>query len=164
MQGFGGVLAVAQRELVERKRWLTREQFVELLSLAQVLPGPNIVNLSMMIGDRWFGVRGAMSALAGMLLMPLGVVLVLALLYGHYEQHPAVSGALHGMGVAAAGLVFGTALKLLPTLRTNPLGPVTSVGFALATTLAMTLLHWPLLWVIAGLGSGAIALAWRRLS
>jgi chromate transporter len=164
LQGFGGVLAVAQRELVERKRWLTREQFVELLSVAQVLPGPNIVNLSMMIGDRWFGVRGAMSALAGMLLMPLGVVLVLASLYGRYEQHPAVSGALHGMGVAAAGLVFATALKLLPTLRTNRLGLGTSLGLATATTLAVTLLQWPLLWVILGLGSGAIALAWRRLS
>ena len=128
MQGFGGVLAVAQRELVERKRWLTREQFVEMLSVAQVLPGPNIVNLSMMIGDRWFGVRGAMSALAGMLLMPLGVVLVLASLYGRYEQHPAVSGALHGMGVAAAGLVFATALKLLPTLRTNRLGSAPAWG------------------------------------
>lgn len=158
------MLAVAQRELVERKRWLTREQFVDWLSLAQVLPGPNIVNLSMMIGDRWFGVRGAMSALAGMLLMPLVVVLVLASLYSHYEHHPVVSGALHGMGVAAAGLVFGTALKLLPTLRTNPLGTGTSVGLAIATTLAVTLLQWPLLWVIAGFGSGAFALAWRRLS
>jgi chromate transporter len=157
------VLAVAQQELVERKRWLTREQFIELLAVAQVLPGPNIVNLSMMIGDRWFGVRGAMSALAGMLVMPLVVVLVLASLYGRYDSIPAVSGALRGMGVVAAGLVFATALKLLPTLRSNPLGVVTGLGFAVATMLAVTLLHWPLLWVIAGLGSLAIALAWRRL-
>ncbi len=154
---------MAQQELVERKRWLTREQFIELLAVAQVLPGPNIVNLSMMIGDRWFGVRGAMSALAGMLVMPLVVVLVLASLYGRYDSIPAVSGALRGMGVVAAGLVFATALKLLPTLRSNPLGVVTGLGFAVATMLAVTLLHWPLLWVIAGLGSLAIALAWRRL-
>ncbi len=165
MQGFGGVLAVAQRELVERKRWLTRDQFIELLSVAQVLPGPNIVNLSMMLGDRWFGVRGAMSALAGMLALPLVIVLVLVLasLYGHYDNHPAVSGALRGMGVVAAGLVFATALKLLPTLRSNALGAITGLGFAAATTVAVTLLHWSLLWVIAGLGSLAIALAWRRL-
>jgi len=163
LQGFGGVLAVAQRELVERKRWLEHEEFLELLSVAQVLPGPNIVNLSMMIGDRWFGVRGAMAALAGMLTLPLLIVLVLASLYGRYESQPAVSGALRGMGVVAAGLVFATALKLLPTLRSNPLGRFSGLGFAAATTLAVTLLHWPLLWVIAGLGPLAIASAWRRL-
>ncbi len=157
------MLAVAQRELVERKRWLKREEFVELLSVAQVLPGPNIVNLSVMIGDRWFGVRGAMSALAGMLALPLLIVLVLASLYGRYDGHAAVSGALRGMGVVAAGLVFATALKLLPTLRSNALGLVRGLGFAVATTAAVTVLHWPLLWVIAGLGSLAIALAWRRL-
>ena len=157
------MLAVAQRELVERKGWLTREQFVDMLSVAQVLPGPNIVNLSMMIGDRWFGLRGAMSALAGMLALPLVIVLVLSSLYSRYQQHPAVSGALRGMGVVAAGLVLATALKLLPTLRRNPLGLPTSLAVAGATTLAVTWLHWPLLWIIALLGTLAIALAWRRL-
>lgn len=157
------MLAVAQRELVERKRWLTQEQFVDMLSVAQVLPGPNIVNLSMMIGDRWFGLRGAMSALAGMLALPLVIVLALSSLYSHYQQHPAVSGALRGMGVVAAGLVLSTALKLLPTLRRNPLGQATSLGLAAATTLAVTWLHWPLLWIIALLGTLAIALAWQRL-
>ena len=164
LQGFGGVLAVTQRELVERKRWLTREDFVELLSVAQVLPGPNIVNLSMMIGDRWFGVRGAMAALAGMLTLPLAFVLVLASLYGRYDSHPAVSGGLRGMSVVAAGMVFATALKLLPTLRSNALGAVTGLVFAAATTVAVTLLHWPLLWVMAGLGPLAITVAWRHLS
>ena len=66
LQGFGGVLAVAQRELVERLGWMSKEEFVETLAIAQVLPGPNIVNLSMMIGDRFFGLRGAFVALAGM--------------------------------------------------------------------------------------------------
>ena len=64
LQGFGGVLAVAQRELVERLGWLTKEEFVETLAIAQVLPGPNVVNLSMMIGDRFFGLRGAVVALS----------------------------------------------------------------------------------------------------
>ena len=70
LQGFGGVLAVVQRELVERKRWLTREQFVEDWAVAQIMPGPNVVNLSMMIGDRHFGLSGAIAALAGMLALP----------------------------------------------------------------------------------------------
>jgi hypothetical protein len=67
LQGFGGVLAVVQRELVDKKRWMTREQFVEDWAVAQIMPGPNVVNLSIMIGDRYFGLRGAFAALAGML-------------------------------------------------------------------------------------------------
>jgi len=76
LQGFGGVLAVVQRELVEKKRWLTREEFVEDWAVAQVMPGPNVINLSLMIGARSFGFVGAMAALAGMLVVPLVVVLV----------------------------------------------------------------------------------------
>ncbi|MCS6811018.1 MAG: chromate transporter, partial [Tepidimonas sp.] len=71
LQGFGGVLAVAQRELVQRRQWLTREQFVHDWAVAQLLPGPNVVNLALMIGGRQFGWRGALAALAGMLLAPL---------------------------------------------------------------------------------------------
>ena len=157
------MLAVAQRELVERKRWLTREQFVEYLSVGQVLPGPNVVNLSMMIGDRFFGLRGAMSALAGMLAMPLVIVLLLASLYGRYESQPAVQGALRGMGAVAAGLVLATALKLLPTLRTSALGVPAGLGFAAVAALSVTAWHWPLWWVVTGIGSLAVALAWWRL-
>lgn len=163
MQGFGGVLAVAQRELVERRRWLSREQFVELLSVAQVLPGPNVVNLSMMIGDRCFGWRGAMAALAGMLTVPLVIVLLLATLYGHFDHQPVVQGALRGMGAVAAGMVFATAAKLLSTLRASALGAATSLGFAAATALCVAALHWPLVWVVVGIGPLAVALAWRRL-
>jgi chromate transporter len=65
LQGFGGVLAIAQHELVERQRWLTRQQFVEMLALSQVLPGPNVVNLALMLGDRFFGWRGALAPWAG---------------------------------------------------------------------------------------------------
>src|SRR6218665_100722 len=82
LQGFGGVLAVVQRELVEKKRWMTREQFVEDWAVAQIMPGPNVLNLSMMIGGRYFGLPGALAALAGMLTAPLVVVLLLAALYG----------------------------------------------------------------------------------
>src|SRR6476469_8229496 len=88
LQGFGGVLPIAQRELVERERWLTREQFVELLAVAQVLPGPNVVNLSLMFGDRAFGWRGGLAALGGMLAAPLAVVLALTMVYARFAQHP----------------------------------------------------------------------------
>ena len=81
LQGFGGVLAVVQRELVEKKRWMTREQFVEDWAVAQIMPGPNVVNLSLMIGGRYFGLAGALAGVAGMLTAPLVVVLLLAI--GH---------------------------------------------------------------------------------
>jgi chromate transporter len=80
LQGFGGVLPLAQRELVERHRWVSRERFLELLSLSQVLPGPNIVNLLIMLGYQWFGWRGALAAVGGVLLAPLVLVLGLAVL------------------------------------------------------------------------------------
>ena len=163
LQGFGGVLPVAQRELVERNRWLTKDQFVEILAVSQVLPGPNIVNLALMFGDRVFGVRGAFTALAGMLLAPLVVVLVLTALYGRFVQVPAVTGALRGMGAVAAGLIIATALKLLATVKTNPMGRPIALTFAALTFLATAWLRWPLVWVIAGLGALAIAVAWNRL-
>ncbi|MGE4377314.1 MAG: chromate transporter, partial [Burkholderiaceae bacterium] len=65
LQGFGGVVAVVQRELVEKKRWLSAEEFVESWAVAQIMPGPNVVNLALMVGDRYFGLRGAFAAMAG---------------------------------------------------------------------------------------------------
>ena len=163
LQGFGGVLPVAQRELVERNRWLTRDQFVEMLSISQVLPGPNIVNLALMFGDRCFGLRGAMAALGGIMLAPLVIVLALTALYGHFAHDPAVTGALRGMGAVAAGLVLSTGVKLLDTLKRNAMGRPICFGFGLATILATAWLRVPLVWVILGLGSLAIAVAWKKL-
>jgi len=164
LQGFGGVLAVAQRELVERLRWLSKEQFVELLSLSQVLPGPNVINLSLMLGDRHFGWRGALAAAAGMLAVPLLIVLVLAALYVQFSAVPQVAGALRGMGAVAAGLILATALKLAPTLKRNPMGPWPSSAIVAAGALAIGWLRWPLVWVVLALGLSGFAWAWHRLS
>lgn len=163
LQGFGGVLPVAQRELVERVRWLTREDFLELLSIGQMLPGPNVVNVALMIGDRFFGLRGAFVALAGMLAAPTVIVLTLAALYGHFAEQPAVAGALRGMGAVAAGLVLATAIKLAATLRRSPLGVGLASALAVATTALVALWRWPLVWVLAALGPLALTLAARRL-
>jgi chromate transporter len=164
LQGFGGVLAVAQRVLCEQRRWLTREDFVEILAVAQVLPGPNVVNMSLAIGDRFFGWRGAMVALAGMMTVPLVLVLVLAAVYAEFAQVPAVAGALKGMGAVAAGMIAGTALKLAPVLRGNPMGTTACVTVAAAAFIAIALLRWPLLWVLPVLGLAACVFAWVRLS
>lgn len=164
LQGFGGVLAVAQRELVERLRWMDREQFVELLAVSQVLPGPNIINLALMFGDRHFGWRGAVAAVAGLLTVPLIIVLTLAALYAHYAHVPQVAGALRGMGAVSAGLVLATAFKLAATLRRNALGLPLAATIALATAIGVGALRWPLVWVVLGVGALGYALAWRRLS
>lgn len=111
LQGFGGVLAVVQRELVEKKRWMTREQFVEDWAVAQILPGPNVVNFCLMIGGRYFGLGGALASLAGLLLAPLAVVLLLAMAFGGVSEAAWAQGALRGMGAVAAGLIAATDRK-----------------------------------------------------
>jgi chromate transporter len=164
LQGFGGVLAVVQRELVEKKRWMTREEFVEDWAVAQIMPGPNVVNLSLMIGDRYFGLRGAMAALAGMLAAPTLVVLALALLYAQYAQVPAVGQALRGMGAVAAGLIAATGFKLLGALKKHPLGvPLCSVLGGLCFV-AIALLRWPLVYVLLSLGVLSCVLTYRKLA
>lgn len=163
LQGFGGVLAVAQRVLCEERRWLTREQFVEILAIGQVLPGPNICNVALMIGDRFFGWRGAFAALAGMMTVPLVIVLALTAVYAQFSGIPQVAGALRGMGAVSAGLIAGTALKLLPSLRGTPLGPSACAALALTAFVAVALLRWPLAAVLAVLGACAWTIAWIRM-
>ncbi|MCU0763647.1 MAG: chromate transporter [Hydrogenophaga sp.] len=164
LQGFGGVLAVVQRELVEKKRWMTREQFVEDWAVAQIMPGPNVVNLSMMIGGRYFGLRGALSALAGMLALPLLVVLALAVLYGQVAEYPVAQNALRGMGAVAAGLITATGIKLIAALERNAMGMAVCIGLACITFVAIGLLRWPLVWVLLGIGGSACLWAYRVLA
>jgi chromate transporter len=163
LQGFGGVLAVTQRVLCEQKRWLTPAQFVEVLALGQVLPGPNVCNVALMVGDRFFGWRGAFAALGGMMAAPLLVVLALTTFYMHFAEYPAVAGALKGMGAVAAGLIIGTALRLAIAMRTNAMGVPACIGFATIAFVAVALLRWPLVWVLLGLGVVACGFAWWRI-
>ena len=163
LQGFGGVLAVVQRELVEKKRWMTREQFVEDWAVAQIMPGPNVVNLSMMIGGRYFGLPGALAALAGMLAAPLVIVLLLAVLYGSVADSAMAQNALRGMGAVAAGLITATGIKLISALDKNAMGMGMCIALAALTFVAIALLRWPLLWVLLGIGGGACVWAYQVL-
>lgn len=163
LQGFGGVLAVVQREMVERKKWLTAEEFLEDWAVAQIMPGPNVVNLSLMIGDRYFGLRGALAALAGMLCLPLVVVLCLALLYAQYGAHPGVAGALRGMAAVTAGMIAATGLKMASALRTHPLPRWQTTLIALASTGFVLWLRLPLAYTLLILGGLGFALTYRKL-
>ena len=163
LQGFGGVLAIVQRDIVEKKKWLTPDEFLEDWAVAQVLPGPNVVNLAVMIGDRYFGLRGAAAALAGMLTVPLFVILALAVLYAHYAGNPQVAGALRGMGAVAAGLITATGVKLIPALRRLPLGLGLSLAIVAVVFAAIAGLRIPLGWVLIVVGGAACVETWRRL-
>ena len=163
LQGFGGVLPVAHRELIERERWVSPAQFVELLTLGQVLPGPNIINIAIILGDRFFGWRGALVAVAGLLALPLLIVLGLAMVYQQFAANPVVAGALRGMGAVAAGLVIATAVKLARTLKGNPMGRLACGVLGAATAVMVGGLRWPMVGVVLGLGGLGMALAWRAL-
>jgi chromate transporter len=163
LQGFGGVMAVVQREVVERKRWLTQEEFVEDWAVAQIMPGPNVVNLSLMIGGRFFGLAGAMASLAGLLAVPLVLVLLLALVHERFAGMPAVAGALRGMAAVSAGLIGAAAFKMAAALARNPMPLPWCLALAALGFASVALLHLPLLYVLLALGGLGCLLTYRRL-
>ena len=156
---FGGVLPWARFVLVERRRWLTSDEFTEMLALCQLLPGPNIVNMSVAIGARFHGAAGALASVLGLTMLPLAVVLALATLYAGFKDLPAVDRALDGMGAAAAGLVVAMAIKMaVPVLKKRPMSaaPIILLAFG-----AVAILRYPLFPVVIVLGPVAVLLAWK---
>ena len=157
LSGFGGVLPQAHSMLVQRRRWLSEADFAEQLGLCQVLPGPNIVNMAVSVGARFHGAAGALLAVAGLLLAPMAIVLLLGSLYGRYRQLPLVEHVMHGLAAAAAGLLLAMALRLLPRLERRGWS-------ALVVLLTFSAIAWwrlPLPWVLAGAVPLALGLAWR---
>jgi chromate transporter len=116
-----------------------------------------------MIGDRHFGLRGAIAAVAGMLTVPLAVILALAVLYAHYAGNPQVAGALRGMGAVAGGLIAATGIKLIPQLRRHPLGFGICLGLVALVFAAIALAHIPLGWVLLVIGGAACLWTWRKI-
>lgn len=163
LQGFGGVLAVIQQQVVERKRWMSNEEFIEEWSVAQIMPGPNVCNLAMMIGTRHFGLAGAMSALAGILTVPLILVLCLALVYAQFAAQPQLQGALRGMAAVAAGLIAATGLRMSVALARNVIPLAVCIAIAAAGFVLLAWIRVPLAAVIGLLGGLGCVLAWRGL-
>lgn len=127
-RSFGGVLPWAHRVLVEEKRWVAPADFAEVIALCQFLPGPNVGNLSVVLGRRWFGVPGAVAAFAGLMALPLVWVFALALLYADFSANPAVRAVVTGVGIAGGGLFIGTAFKLAKPLAGKPWGIALAVA------------------------------------
>lgn len=162
LQGFGGVLTVAQRELVERRGWFTAEEFLEEWALAQVLPGPNVCNLAVVFGGRCCGWRGAAAALAGLLCFPLLLLIGLMWGYQHLAAWPMVAGALRGMMAVVVGLIAGACLKLSRPLLGHPMGPLWCGTVALCALLAIAWWRVPLMVCVFGLGGVAcVWTGWR---
>ncbi len=160
VMGFGGVLPWARRMLVEERAWLTAEEFTEVLSLGQFLPGGNIINVSVVVGQRFHGALGSIVALVGLLAAPCTVILFLGELYLRYADLPRVHGALGGLTAAAVGLILSLALKLAkPLLAKRALVPLL---VAALTFVAVGFLRVPLPLAVLVLAPISVALAWWR--
>jgi len=158
LSGFGGVLAWARWLIVEQRRWLSEAEFVNVLSLCQFLPGPNIVNVSIYVGGRFRGPVGAIVAFAGLMIAPTAIALALAGLYARFGDSPIVRGGFAGISAAAAGLVIAMGLKMAIPLRTRPV----AIVFGLLAFGAVGLLRVHLVAALAVLAPLSVAVAWRR--
>lgn len=163
IQGFGGVLAFIERELVDKKKWMTRTEFVEEWSIARTMPGPPALNLCIMVGAKHFGWRGALVSLAGMFMFPTMIILTFAIAYAHFGNQPQIVDALRGMGAVAAGMIGATGLKLLSALKTNPLGVKVCAALVILSFVGIAILQWRLLYVLIVLGGIGYVLAFLKL-
>ena len=158
LSSFGGAIFWARRELVVRQRWITEREFIEMFTLGQLLPGPNVLNLTVMFGYRFAGWTGAAASVAGFLGWPCLVVVGMGILYQYYGALPQVQQALTGMSSVAAGLLLATVIKLATVLprhwRPWLFGALAFVGVGV--------MRWPLLWVMGALAPWAVFAAWKE--
>lgn len=158
LTSFGGVLPWARRMLVEQRRWMTEKEFVEALSLGQILPGPNVVNLAIMVGARFHGAVGAVLAFSGLMFAPLAILLMLATFYAEFGHLPAVQRIIGGVAAATAGLVVAMGVSMvLRQPKSISMLAITILAFAGSGVLGL-----PLHLVLAVLAPFAIAFAWRN--
>jgi chromate transporter len=140
MCGFGGTLPWARRMVVERRQWMTATEFTDMLGLCQFLPGGNVLNLTVALGARFYGVAGSAAAFFGLVAAPMTIVLVLGVVYARYGGLPAVHAAFDGLAAAATALVLATALKIAAPLRTR----VLDIAIAVVTFAGIAVVRWPL--------------------
>ncbi len=154
---FGGVLPLTERMLVDRRRWMTEGEFLDVLSLCQFLPGGNIINLSVAVGMKFQGVRGAVSALLGLTVLPTLIVISLAAIYDRYQNVLAVQHLFAGLAAAAAGLLIAMSIRLSrPLLNAKPLIIVAVLCFV-----AVAVFRLPLLPTMLSLTPISAWIVWR---
>jgi len=158
LSGFGGALPWARRMIVEQRNWMTAEEFNEAFALSQFLPGPNVVNFSVVFGSRFGGAPGAAVALAGLMGPPLIIVTILAFLYSRYGDVEALGRILTGITAAATGLLIAVVAKMAkPLFRKRwDWAPL----IAIAAFVGVAIMQWPLPLVFAVLAPISVACAW----
>jgi chromate transporter len=142
LAGFGGVLVWARRGIVDQHRWMTADEFNETYALCHFLPGPNVVNLSVVFGSRFRGVPGGIAAFTGLLGPPVIIVTMLAALYAHFGEIDALRRILAGVSCAAVGLLISAVFRMMmPLVKRRDL-----VGLVVlaAVFIAIGLLRLPL--------------------
>ncbi|MFL5083933.1 MAG: chromate transporter [Xanthobacteraceae bacterium] len=134
LAGFGGVLVFARQAIVEQHRWMTADEFNETFALCHFLPGPNIVNLSMVFGARLRGIAGGIAAFAGLLLPPTLIMTVLAIIYGRFGDVDVLRRILAGISCAAVGLLIAVVFRMATPLlkRLDALALILMLGVFLA--------------------------------
>ncbi|OAF18024.1 chromate transporter [Bradyrhizobium neotropicale] len=142
LAGFGGVLVFARRAIVDQHRWMTAEEFNETFALCHFLPGPNIVNLSMVFGARLRGIAGGVAAFSGLLLPPTLIMTVLAALYVHFGELELLRRSLAGISCAAVGLLIAVVFRMMTPLLKKPDG--VGLILMLAVFAAIGVLRLPL--------------------
>lgn len=147
LAGFGGVLVWARRAIVEQHRWMTPDEFNEAFALCHLLPGANIVNLSIVFGGRFRGAAGSVAAFLGLLLPPTLIVTTLGILYAHFGDLPGLQRTLNGIACAAVGLFLAVTLRMMGPLikRKNPV----EIGLMAVVFVAVGLMRAPLVVVLA---------------
>ena len=152
--GFGGLAAIAYHVLVERRRWLSPKEFTEVFGVCSILPGGNILNAAVMLGDRYHGLSGIGVGLCGLLAAPIALLMLVVTTYDAFSSLPDVQAGMVGAASAAAGLIFGTAARLAQGAERT----LASLLVVLATFVAVGVLRLPL-WAAVGLVA-PVSIAW----
>jgi chromate transporter len=160
LSGFGGALPWARRMIVERRRWMTNDEFNETFALSQFLPGPNTINFAVVFGARFGGLGGAVIAVTGLIGPPLIIVTALAFLYERFGDIDTLGHILAGIAAAAAGLLIAVNAKMAAPLFTKRWNSAPVV--AILAFVGVAIMHWPLPYVFLGLAPFSVALAWFR--
>ncbi len=158
LNGFGGVVPLARHMIVERRRWMSPADFMELLGLCQFMPGGNIINLSVAIGMQFRGIAGAGAALLGLITAPTLIVVLLGMVYDRFRDDPQIRHLFAGLAAAAAGLLIAMAVRIALPIRAQPV----PMAIAALCFVAVAVLRLPLLPTMLALASLSMAITWRR--
>lgn len=162
LMGFGGVMPFAYRALVEQHKWLTAEEFAKCMALSQMLPGPTVCNVGLMVGNRYAGIAGALAAVGGLIIGPFFIVIGLGVIYQQFGDLAVMRRAIGGMAAVAAGLILATAAKMAMAMfakaRWRRQHDQLKLLMMVLAFIALGLLKWPLalvFCVLAPLGTAA---------